>query len=61
MNVVRVYDPRDNSWKESNNPALFILYLMLISCEPISDNTWENIVYWANLCDEEIINGYNPN
>ena len=57
----RVYDPRDSKWKESNNPALLFLNLMFYSCEPISDNTWENITFWANFCDEEVINGYTRN
>lgn len=51
---MRVYDPRDNTWKESDNPALILLYIELISCCALEDCLWEFYKEWANYCDEEV-------
>lgn len=55
---MRVYDPRDNTWKESDNPALIALFLILTHCKPLPDFAWRyiwtNSIIWANFCDEEI-------
>lgn len=52
---MRLYDPRDNTWKESNNPALtFLDFVYIQSCEPIPNDIWNKIINWANYCDEEV-------
>ena len=60
--MVKMYDPRINEWRESDNPALILLYICLISCEPLGNELWEEIIYWANFCDEEVsTDGYKSN
>lgn len=55
---MRVYDPRDNAWKESNNPALIALFFILTDCTPqpkiVWDYLWTNSSIWADFCDEEV-------
>lgn len=51
---MRVYDPRDNAWKESDNPSLVLLYTLLTSCCPLEDSIWEESITWANMCEQEI-------
>ena len=59
---VKIYDPRDNSWKVSDNPALVIADL---ACRRIIktkwrldkalDNSfWDKISILADFCDEEV-------
>lgn len=53
-----VYDPRDNTWKESNNPALVALFKILTHCKPLPEFAWRyvwtNSRTWADFCDEEV-------
>ena len=51
---MRVYDPRDNTWKKSNNPALILLMIELTSCCSLEDNIWSFYKEWADYCEEEV-------
>ena len=56
--INKCYDPRDNTEKETNNPALLagqaIEYISEASGLEIDSNFYFNLIAWANYCDEEM-------
>lgn len=53
---MRVFDPRDGQWKESNNPALMMAQFMVPPGEPpmASAINWDAVAEAANYFDEPI-------
>lgn len=59
--VTKVYDPRSDTTKESNNPALIIAHYItdLIESSPpleLREDFWPVVAEWADYCDEEVEN-----
>lgn len=52
----KVYDPRDNTEKITNNPALLALQTMLYIVDTttleLSADFYRDIIYYANYCEE---------
>ena len=59
---VKIYDPRDNSWKISDNPALVIADLACRGVfktswrldKALDNSFWDKIAILADFCDGEI-------
>ena len=53
-----VYDPRDNKYKESDNPALLagqaLEYILEASSISLSEDFYITIINFANYCDSII-------
>jgi len=59
---IKIYDPRDNSWKVSDNPALVIADLACRGVfktswrldKALDNSFWDKIAILADFCDEKI-------
>ena len=59
-NKIKCYDPRDNTEKETNNPAFLagqaLEYISEASKLKLSDDFYLTLIYYANYYEEEIKN-----
>lgn len=50
-----VFDPRDQQWKESDNPALMLAqHMMTMYALPTSEVDWTKVVTDADFCDQPV-------
>ena len=53
---IYMYDPRDNTMKSSNNPALWLAHFIITGSilAEMADDFWLDIAHLADWCDEKI-------
>ena len=52
---VQLYDPRDNTMKQSDNPALWMADMIvrgIVSVDTKTPTFWLDIINMANYCEE---------
>ena len=61
-NKIKCYDPKDNTEKETNNPALLagqsLEYMAEVSGMGVESDFYFNLIAWANFCDEKMEKDY---
>jgi len=52
---IKVFDPRDNEWKVSDNPALIFGYFVTKKQGAlVGEGFWPGIAKWADWMDEKV-------